>query len=91
MKRSRLLLISLRVRLPLEGGHSGAHDLVDEEQVGGDDGRRVDHLPLHVVVVQDAVLGRRDGLPRRAIDPHRGARVLGIGQQLDDRLLSVVP
>ena len=91
MKRSRLLLISLRVRLPLEGGHSCAHDLVDEEQVGGDDGRRVDHLPLHVVVVQDAVLGRRDGLPRRTVDPHRGAGVLGIGQQLDDRLLSVVP
>ena len=35
------------VFLALEAGHAGAHDLVHEEKVGGDDGARVDHLLLH--------------------------------------------
>ena len=77
--------------LTLEGGHSGAHYLVHQEQVGGDDGGRVYHLALHVVVVQNAVVGGHDGFACGAVDPDGRARVLGIGKQFDDRLLSIVP
>ena len=34
------------VFLALEAGHAGPHDLVHQQQVGGDDGAAVDHLPL---------------------------------------------
>ena len=34
-------------RLSFEGGHASAHDLVDEEEVGGDDGARVEKLHFH--------------------------------------------
>ena len=43
-----------------ERRHSGAHDLVDEQEVAGDDGAGVDHLALDVVVVEQAEVARVD-------------------------------
>ena len=48
--------------LALQAGHAGAHDLVHEKEVGGDDGAGVDHLLLHpayltvMYIVQSALL-----------------------------------
>jgi hypothetical protein len=42
------------LRSALERGHAGSHDLIDEQEVAGDDGAGVDHLALDVVVVVDA-------------------------------------
>ena len=44
-------------RLALEAGHTSSHDLINQEQVGGDHGAGVDHLPLDPVGVVDP-LGR---------------------------------
>jgi len=43
-----------------ERRHSGAHDLVDKQEVTGDDGAGVDHLALDVVVVEQAEVARVD-------------------------------
>ena len=43
-------------RLALEAGHAGAHDLVDEQQVGRNHRAGVDHLPLH-----PGKTGKKDG------------------------------
>ena len=77
--------------LTLEGGHSGAHYLVHQEQVGGDDGGRVYHLALHVVVVQNAVVGGCDGFACGAVDPDSRAKIprnrqaMEIGQNKETR------
>lgn len=54
--------------LTLQAGHAGAHDLVDEEQVAGDDGAGVDHLLLDSDVVVDALLCRDTSLATLAIN-----------------------
>ncbi len=54
--------------LTLQAGHAGAHDLVDEEQVAGDDGAGVDHLLLDPDVVVDALLCRDTSLATLTIN-----------------------
>ena len=72
-----------------EGRKSGPHDLVDEEEVAGDDGAGVDHLPLDVEVVEEAEVDRVDHFPARDVQADRTDGIVGLAQQLDDDLLRV--
>jgi hypothetical protein len=58
-KHRRLPVVGL-LRPALERGHAGSHDLIDEQEVAGDDGAGVDHLAFNVVVVVDAEVRRID-------------------------------
>ena len=64
----------------LERGQSCPHDFIDEEEVASYDGARVDHLPLDVVVVVDAEVGRIDHFAARAIHPNRTSSIMGFTQ-----------
>jgi len=84
-----LTFASTSLLASLERGQSCPHDLIDQEEVAGDDGAGVDHLPLDVVVVVDAGVARVDGLAGGAVDADGTADVVSLAQQLDDHLLSV--
>ena len=72
-----------------EGAHASPHDLVDQEQVGGDHRARVHHLPLHPVVVVDALVLGNARLPCVAV--HANARPISrLLEELDHHLLRVV-
>ena len=73
----------------LERGQAGSHDLVDQEEVAGDDGAGVDHLPLDVVVVVDAGVAGVDGLAGGAVHADGPAHVVSLAQQLHDHFLSI--
>lgn len=80
----------LHSRSALEGGEAGAHDLVDEKQVAGDDGAGVDHLLLHPVVVQDPEVDRVDRLAGGRVHAHGDAGLGGLGEELHNHLLGIV-
>ena len=80
---------TLRLLTSLKRGQSCPHYLVDEEQVAGDDGARVDHLPLDVVVVVDAGVAGIDGLAGGAVDADGPTDVVSLAQQLHNHLLSI--
>ena len=64
-----------RKGLSLQAGHAGAHDLVDEEEVAGDDGAGVNHLLLDPDVVVDALLCRNTSLPTLTIQSNLNTKM----------------
>ena len=58
--------------LSLEARHAGAHNLVDEEKVAGDDSAGVYHLFLDPDVVVDTLLGGDTRLSTLTIQPNLG-------------------
>merc|ERR1719198_2951172 len=79
-----------RGRLALLHLLAGADDLVDEQQLRGDDGGRVEHLVLDAVVVPDARDRRVHRLAVVHVEAQRGLAVGVRLLQLDDRVLRVV-
>mmetsp|Transcript_17658 Transcript_17658/g.29671 ORF Transcript_17658/g.29671 Transcript_17658/m.29671 type:complete len:499 (-) Transcript_17658:368-1864(-) len=68
--------------------HAGAHDLVHQQQLRGDDGRRVQDLALDAVVVVDTHHGGAHGLPSHHVDADDVALHVLV-RQLDVLLLRV--
>ena len=58
------------------GERTGAHDLINEEQLGGDDRGALQDLLLNEVIVEDARQHRVTRLPRVDVQPHRVARLV---------------
>mmetsp|Transcript_37169 Transcript_37169/g.98392 ORF Transcript_37169/g.98392 Transcript_37169/m.98392 type:complete len:412 (+) Transcript_37169:432-1667(+) len=69
---------------------AGLDDLVDEQQLRRDHRRRVEHLPLDVVVVPDARRLGVHGLPREDVDANLGRALLLLLKDLEHRVLRVV-
>ncbi len=74
----------------LQRRKSSAHDFVDKEEIAGDDGARVDHLTLDIVVVVNTEVGWVDDFAGRTVEADGGS-VVGLTQQLYDHLLGVIP
>ena len=73
----------------LERGQSCPHDFIDEKEVAGDDGARVDHLPLDVVVVVDTKVRWVDHLSTGAVHTNWTVRVAGFTQKFDQNFLRI--
>jgi len=52
-----------RTNLSLEGRHSGAHDLVDEEEIRGDDRARIEELHFDSIIIENSHVLRKEGFP----------------------------
>ena len=84
-------ILNLSVFLAFERGHAGSHDLIDEQEIRGDDGTRVEKLDFDSVIVEDAHVLRQRRLPGGQIQTHALRLEIEIFfLQLDDGFLRVV-
>ena len=73
----------------LKRGQTGSHYFVDEQEVAGDHGARVDHLSLDVVVVVDSEVRRVDHLAGRRVHADGTTGIFRLAQKFDQDLLRV--
>jgi len=84
-------ILRLIVFLAFKRGHAGSHDLVDEQEIRGDDGARVEKLDLDSVIVEDAHVLRQRRFPGGQIQTDALRLEIEIlFLQLDDGFLRVV-
>ncbi len=73
----------------LQRGQACSHDFVDEKKVASDDGARMNHLPLDVVVVVDAQVCRVDDFSTGTVHSNWAVGVAGFTQKFDQNLLRI--
>jgi len=73
----------------LERGQTGPHYFVDQKEVASDNGARVDHLPLDVVVVVDTQVGWVDHFTAGTVHADWTVGVAGFTKKFNQNFLRI--